>query len=1335
VTGPVPMAYHKPQMRVRRTSDLFPIPSSRRRPGSSRQGGYILIPVVMAIALVATIAFMINYEGAIEANISGGELESDRVRYVAEAGLQHALWRTGRQGCGPYTDITAAPLHSHSYTTGLTTDLSSTTDYPISVDQDTWIRSDWPTENKATDTELHIRFEGGTIERPMYRYDLSSLPANASILSARAWFYVSKEHPEGPVDIHLLTEDWTDASATWDSMGDKMDNAVLATIPTQPAEDVWVSVNLTAQVQAWVNGQPNYGITLNSTSEGTHGDYASREAGQQPYLEVVVGTSPSSPAILQSVGTLANGVSRTIIRNDVILYQQPSGLVEWQHDGTQAIDAYIWETHSTTNYGNDYEIWVSRGTNNTSLSLFRFNLQAIPAGAKIRSATLSLLHESGNDADVPVTAHRITNPWNEDYVTWRRRDNGINWDTSGGDLDPNAVSTTLVGPASNIRYEWDLTSLVQGWVDATYENHGVALRTMENGIFGERFYTSDETDPARRPRLTITYACECGQACLAPQGAGNILMVVSNEYDMKAGEKLKRSALERWGYSVTLVSQWDVSWSFDAKAATSDLVYVSNAVDSNTWGMAPKLAATALPVINEEGALNDELGIASGSGTPVGSSIQLVDTSHYITQLFPAGQLQFKTHEMHLTTAAGSLAPEALELARVGGDAALVVLESGAALAGGGNAAGRRVLLPVGDGDYDWQLTSSGQLIVQRALAWGMGTPEPVLAGHWKLDDETGLTATDSSGRGNDGTLTGGPAWTGGKLAGALALDGSNDRVLVPDDPTLDITGAITLAAWIKPKLTGTQYVIRKAQFDSTDGYELSLSATGKVFFRLNQRTQANTYRIDSLTSYPSDGSTWMHIAATSDGENQRLYINGVEEASQPATISINPNNTDLSLGGQVDGTRVINGAIDDVRLYRGALDASAIAELAAEVPVIAPLAHWKLDENSGITAVDSEGGHHGTLVNGPTWDSGTIDGALAFDGTDDYVDLTSDAELDDVFLGGATVVAWVYAESWGENNYGRILDKSSELAGERDGWMIGLYGDKQAVSLAQGFTGGRGFWRPQDGTFPLNEWVHVAIVYDSSSDANDPTFYQNGIAQTFLVEIGPSGSIRSDADITLRMGNHAQDTSRSFDGKLDDVRIYNEVLDESEITFLAKSGGGGEGGGDPISEPGNCNGTYRDEFNATGFSGSDGTISWSTSPWAEVGESDGATSGDVRVTTDQSNYQLRIRDNDNGGEGVERVADLSGATSASLSFEYRRVGLDNVNDYVAVYTSSGGAAGPWAEITRIEGGDNDGSYQAFITDISDHISANTAIRLRSSSSMGGTDTVWFDNIQIQCSP
>ena len=72
---------------------------------------------------------MMNHEGGMGARTLSNELEAEQAQYVAEAGLQHALWQTALQGCGPYTNLTNQALGGGSYTTNLTSGLGSTTSY------------------------------------------------------------------------------------------------------------------------------------------------------------------------------------------------------------------------------------------------------------------------------------------------------------------------------------------------------------------------------------------------------------------------------------------------------------------------------------------------------------------------------------------------------------------------------------------------------------------------------------------------------------------------------------------------------------------------------------------------------------------------------------------------------------------------------------------------------------------------------------------------------------------------------------------------------------------------------------------------------------------------------------------------------------------------------------------------------------------------------------------------------------------------------------------------------------------------------------------------------
>ncbi len=227
--------------------------------------------------------------------------------------------------------------------------------------------------------------------------------------------------------------------------------------------------------------------------------------------------------------------------------------------------------------------------------------------------------------------------------------------------------------------------------------------------------------------------------------------------------------------------------------------------------------------------------------------------------------------------------------------------------------------------------------------------------GYWLFDEGSGTTASDASGFGNDGTLNGTPVWTTGISGSALDFSGGADRVFVPDSSSLDISDQITIAAWIKPRKTGTQYVVKKARINVTDGYELSLSAGGRVFVRFNQDGSGNTYRLDSLSYYPTDGNTWMHVAATYDGQDIKVYVNGVLETTLSVQgLVIANNSNDLSIGAQDDGLNPFDGVVDQVHIYNSALSASEIQNLAE--PSMLDLYSWNLSPLNPTLTTTSTG-------------------------------------------------------------------------------------------------------------------------------------------------------------------------------------------------------------------------------------------------------------------------------------------------------------------------------------------------------------------------------------------
>jgi concanavalin A-like lectin/glucanase superfamily protein/List-Bact-rpt repeat protein/flagellar hook capping protein FlgD len=207
------------------------------------------------------------------------------------------------------------------------------------------------------------------------------------------------------------------------------------------------------------------------------------------------------------------------------------------------------------------------------------------------------------------------------------------------------------------------------------------------------------------------------------------------------------------------------------------------------------------------------------------------------------------------------------------------------------------------------------------------------LLAYYMMDEGGGASLRDTSGSGNHGEIIGGPAWVSGIEGLAQSFDGSSQYDTAANSASLNPGSAITISAWFKCEQTAaaTQRIVSKGVMNSTDGYELSLASSGKVFTRFNQKTNGDIYRINSTTSYPLNTGAWMHAAATYDGATIKLYINGVQEGSLAwAGATIGSNTNPLSLGRQNDGLYYFKGKMDEVRVYNHALDVSEIQALAS---------------------------------------------------------------------------------------------------------------------------------------------------------------------------------------------------------------------------------------------------------------------------------------------------------------------------------------------------------------------------------------------------------------------
>ena len=192
-------------------------------------------------------------------------------------------------------------------------------------------------------------------------------------------------------------------------------------------------------------------------------------------------------------------------------------------------------------------------------------------------------------------------------------------------------------------------------------------------------------------------------------------------------------------------------------------------------------------------------------------------------------------------------------------------------------------------------------------------TPASGLIAFWKFDENTGTTAVDSSGNGNNGTISG-ATWVTGKVGNALSYDGVNDYV---NGGNINIINAITIEAWVNPKvIKGKNRIIAR----KSSVYYFQINSNGRLEIYLYGTTNPGYHRMTSAIPL----NTWTHVAVTYDGSKVLLYQNGTSQSFNDAG-SLVSNSNPVRIGRDTGTSRQFNGLIDEVRIYNRSLSASEI--------------------------------------------------------------------------------------------------------------------------------------------------------------------------------------------------------------------------------------------------------------------------------------------------------------------------------------------------------------------------------------------------------------------------
>ena len=424
---------------------------------------------------------------------------------------------------------------------------------------------------------------------------------------------------------------------------------------------------------------------------------------------------------------------------------------------------------------------------------------------------------------------------------------------------------------------------------------------------------------------------------------------------------------------------------------------------------------------------------------------------------------------------------------------------------------------------------------------------------YWKFDETSGTTAYDSSGT-NNGTITGATSTSEDQcISGKCLYFNGAANVVIPNSPSLQITGNQTISMWIKP----TSFSTRCNPFNKAYGGEGTITLeTNSTLTYYWGTAGADNSPYQGFSSNGLSANNWNYVSLVRDITNNRLtwYINGkVNSSGTPSYSQATASTANLILGSGYAGS--FTGYIDEVKIYpyartadqvkqdynsRGSMNGAGV-NLGVKSNTAPSLksglvGYWKLDENNGTKIFNS--GSLGSTLNGdfgtsaPSWtNNGKIGKALTFNNKKYAVVINNNNLI--YTQNGFTYSAWIKGSSFAAS-YNMFMGQYLPY--------FDVYNNGSTNKLHMSMNAG-GAQRVVDGTTNMttNRWYHVVATYDSQGYMK---VYLDGKLD------GTSGPYLTPniGNQNFYLGTWESGLSYPFDGDIDEVKIYNRALTADEI-------------------------------------------------------------------------------------------------------------------------------------------------------------------------------------------
>jgi len=390
-----------------------------------------------------------------------------------------------------------------------------------------------------------------------------------------------------------------------------------------------------------------------------------------------------------------------------------------------------------------------------------------------------------------------------------------------------------------------------------------------------------------------------------------------------------------------------------------------------------------------------------------------------------------------------------------------------------------------------------------------------------------------------------------GKIGTAAAFNGSSSYIQNSSLPSV-FSGAntISISAWINTTSTASAggEIIWSFSDNTAASTELACQVRNNKLQCFNRINGSHSAGPNFLSSTDVADGGWHHMVYVCSSSGTKFYFDGVEDTNRSFQDGTNAsdvvaftNMNVFSFGGNDDSSSglesLYSGKIDQVRIFNKALSSSEVTTLYGESNTSTTKSTTDIfDDGSGVALYEFEEGAKDTGNTGTAIDSGQ---SGVFNGSSSYIDLP----LTSLFGGKNTLSVSLWFKTTATSSQRIFTDyaQTSRNCDIRiDGGNIKIVTDYAATSDTH----------TTNLTYNDDNWHHLVVAIS----ATQRTIYiDNSLLDTITL---PSGSWDGYGQ-RVTLGAFYSSTSGYsgyFDGQIDDLRIYNDGLNGTEVGYIFNS-------------------------------------------------------------------------------------------------------------------------------------------------------------------------------------